>query len=337
MKKLTVVMLVLALACGLVPCLNAAAEESAPQEQLAYYSQDFSDLESVQNDFSAYSVYDLGTDSESDMIDENADGSGYWYLNQDTDGSYQITRKNLEDGKELDGANGTRYIRILTFTRQKFVNFELEVDFKRGKSTAYWAGIAIRQLNQGKYFLEDGAGIFCQQEGTTTLWGSDGVGGPYEADPIPKFSPNAYHHMKVVCNGLTLEIYVDGSLTMSRTLPRSFFRQGYVSLVSVNNDSSYKNFSIKELPIERLPEEEGQQPIPEADSEDSLSNLSKLPAAERFPVEHNAKEGDNNAAVWTVMAIVTGCTAVLAIAWATIVFVIRKKHKDAKGGASDEK
>ena len=337
MKKLTVVMLVLALACGIIPCLNAVAEESSSQEQLAYYTQDFSDLESVQNDFSAYSVYDLGTDSESDMIAGNADGSGYWYLNQDTDGSFQISRKNLEDGKELDGANGTRYIRILTFTRQKFVHFELEVDFKRGESTAYWAGIAIRQLNQGKYFLEDGAGIFCQQEGTTTLWGADGVGGPYEAEPIANFAANAYHHMKVICNGLTLEIYVDGALTMSRTLPHSFFRLGCVSLVSVNNDSSYKNFSIKELPIERLPEEEEQEPIPEADSEDSLSNLSKLPAAERFPVEHEAKESENNGAFWTVMAIVTGCTAALAIAWATVVFVSRKKHKGAADGSSNEK
>ena len=329
MKKLSIILLVVLLALGTFPAIAAGAETSETAEAgdaLASYSQDFTDIESVRNDFSAYYVYDLGTESETDAIAEDESGSGNWYLNNDTDGSPQITRKNLENGNALNGSDGTRHIRILTFTRQKFVNFELEVDFKRGASTAYWAGVAIRQLNEGKYFLEDGAGIFCQQEGTTTVWGTDGVGGPHEATPIAGFAPNAYHHLRVVCDGLSLEIYIDGALTMTRTLPRTFFRSGYVSLVSVNNDSSYKNFKIKELPIERLAEEEPQAPIPEADSEDSLSNIAKLPPAERFPVEHSGGAGNT---YWTVAAIVTGCTTALAAAGVALVLVLRKKRVGA--------
>ena len=320
MKKLIAIVFSLALMFTIFPVCAVSAQEG----ELAVYMQDFTDIEKVRQDFSAYSVYDLGTETEYDTIDADETGSGYWYLNKDTDGSPQISRKNQEEGTPLNGSNGTKYIRILTFTRQKFVNFELEVDFKRGAATAYWAGIAIRQLNEGKYFLEDGAGIFCQQEGTTTVWGTDGVGGPHEATPIAGFQANAYHHLRVVCNGLTLEIYVDGVQTMTRTLPRTFFRLGYVSLVSVNNDSSYKNFSIKELPIDRLPEEAAQSPVPDAGGEDSLSVLAQLPPAERLPVSHESEGGADG---WTVAAIITGCTTALAVAGVIVVLLVGRKGK----------
>lgn len=328
MKRISVIILALLLVLTVCPAFSASADE-----QLATYSQDFSNLESVRNDFSAYSVYDLGTESEKDSIEADAKGKGYWYLNTDTDGSSQISRKNLEDGKPLDDDYGTKYIRILTFTRQKFVNFEMEVEFKRGTTTFYWAGVAIRQLNQGKYFLEDGAGIFTQQEGTTTLWGTDGVGGPHEESSIPGFKANDYHHLKVICDGLSLQVYIDGNLTMSRTLPRTFFRQGYVSLVSVNNESSFKNFKIKELPIERLPEEEQQKPIPEADAENSLTNLSKLPDAERLKVTFPKDKVD----VWSILAIITGCTAILAGVGFSVLLILKKKSNKTNGNTKTKK
>ena len=327
MKKLFLFILIAALSLGLVPVWTVAAEEETTP-QLATYEQDFTDLEKVKEDFTAYSVYTMGNESEPDSIDADQNGSGYWYLDT-IDGQPAITRKNEEAGEKLDSGDGTNHIRVLTFTRQKFVNFELEVEFKRGSATIYWAGIGFRQLMPGKYFLEDGAGIFCQQEGQTTLWGTDGVGGPHQTNAVSGFQPNAFHKLRVVCNGLTLEIYVDGVNTMTRTLPRTFFRKGYVSLISVNNDSSYRNFKITELPTEKLPPVEQQAPKPDAGTSDSLSNLSGLPSAERVELPGDPTD------LWPIAAAVTGVIFAVVLGFGLyLLFGVLSKSKAAKAAAA---
>lgn len=317
MKKIILCMLIAALSLSAVPVWAAAAEEESAEP--AVYTQDFTDLASVREDFTAYSVYDMGMESDSDSIDEDIAGTGRWYLDT-IDGQPAVTRKDREGSEPLTSSDGTRNISVLTFTKRKFVNFELEVEFRRGTSTIYWAGVGIRQLIPGKYFLEDGAGIFCQQEGQTTLWGTDGVGGPYQTNAKPGFKPNDFHKLKVVCNGLKLEISVDDEVTMTRDLPRSFFRNGYISLISVNNDSSYRNFKVTELPVERLPEEEAQSPKKEADSLDSLTNLSKLPPAERVSLP-----GKSGVDVWTITAIVSIVLFLAVAAFGLVLVLSRKK------------
>ena len=61
---------------------------------------------------------------------------------------------------------------------------------------------------------------------------------------------------------------------MTQNLPEEFYDTGYVSLVSVNNETKYRNFRIKALPE---PEKEGYKdfaPVPEADRDDALSKLA---------------------------------------------------------------
>jgi hypothetical protein len=234
------------------------------------YTQDFSNLESVNDDFSAYYLYTMGGQSEEIPIESDASSNTHWYLENNT-----IKRKSLND--DINLSLGTNSFAILTLETQTYVNFELTVDYKNGGDTYFWPVVAFRQSEKGKYFLEDGAGVFVQNEGIITLWGGDGVGGPFESPKIPGYtqSANEWHTLKIVLNGINLDVYLDDmtEISYSRTLSSRFFKEGYISLISVNNSSSFRNLRITELPILPISDKPNQDLIPDADTDDSLNNI----------------------------------------------------------------
>jgi len=244
----------LGLLCGgisifllLAPCYVESPKMVSATGELTEYTQDFSNLDSVNADFEAYYVYTMGGSSNPDTIYSSKDEKARWYLEGNS-----LNRQSLDNDIALNF--GTNSIGVITFTKQKYTNFELEVDYKSGALTYYWPVIGFRQNEKGQYHLTDGAGDFVQNGGKETLWGTDGVGGPYESGGIQGYVNNTWHHMKLRVEGISLAITVDSdnSTTYKRNLPSSFFRTGYLSLISVNNDCSFKDLSIKELAITPL-------------------------------------------------------------------------------------
>lgn len=308
--------------------LFANAENS---EVLAEYTQNFTDIESVQEDFDAFYTYTMGGSNEPDTIASNKESADRWYIEN---GVIRRTAKDDDISMDLN----TDSIAALTFKRQKFVNFELSIDYKMGSQTYYWPVIAFRQSEKGKYFLEDGAGVFVQEGGNVTLWGTDGVGGPYAADAIPGYAAKAhdFHNMRVVVDGLDLNVYIDNSAApiMKRKLPASFFKSGYISLISVNNDSEFKNLSIKELPISPIPTAPKPDPIPDAGTDDSLDNMAtegeiiEVPEgsdSKTYPAIKKPNAKSQNNVVFIVLTCVAGALILAEGAVVTIILIKKKK------------
>jgi len=131
---------------------------NASPQVVSTYTQDFSSYTSVTSDFEAYQVYTLGGKSEYDTIYDGYSESARWYIE---DG--KLNRRSLQN--EINVDNGTNSIGIVTYTKQKYTNFELTVDYKMGLSTYYWPVVAFRQTEVGQYHLADGAGAFVQNGG----------------------------------------------------------------------------------------------------------------------------------------------------------------------------
>lgn len=108
------------------------------------------------------------------MAEQVGQEDGHWFLK---DG--KLVREN-----SIDKDAGTWRAAILTYSKQTFSNFEMEVDYKQGNQTFWWTGVAFRQAEAGKSFFDDGAGIFVQEGGQPTMWGAIGVGGRSKRRPI---------------------------------------------------------------------------------------------------------------------------------------------------------
>ena len=300
--------------------VNLKVEASEMENNV--YEQDFSDPISVRKDFAAYYVYTLGGSSEDDMIYSSYDEAARWYLEDNS-----IIRKPLND--DINLSLDTSSIGVLTYVKKKFVNFELTVDYYGGPTTYYWPVVAFRQREAGKYYLSDGAGVFVQQGGKVTLWGTDGVDGPYETGGITGYVNDAWHTLKVRLEGNDLSVYVDGSKTpqYTKTLPSTFFRNGYISLVSVNNDCKFRNFKVEELPIVALDEGFKQEASLDKTSPDSLDVLAgeELETLDELdyvtPVVKTADEPENGC---KGSLTVTGLSL---IALCSIIFYIKRKEE----------
>ena len=274
-KKLSLTMFAVFAAVGLafVPSGGhaALAAESYEEKEDGYYDyvQKFNDLTQVNNVFHAYYLEQALGSSKADEVTDDAEAKdSHWYIQNG-----EIRRINDIKKNELTGKYETNQIAMLTFTKEAYLNFELSVDYQRGRS-GFWPVVAIRQLEEGKYYLDDGAGVFVQQNGTVTLWGDEVISGPYEFGSIDGYSDTAWHNLQIKVVGNVLEVSVDYSPYMTENLPEEFYDTGYVSLVSVNNETKYRNFRIKALPE---PEKEGYKdfaPVPEADRDDALSKLA---------------------------------------------------------------
>ena len=109
-----------------------------------------------------------------------------------------------------------------------------------------WPVIGVRQNFPGKYFLDDGLGVFMQDEGKATFWGSTEVGGPYEGSANSSYSKNATHTIKIRAVNDLVTVFVDGKQANEKSFS-SLEREGYITLMSVNTEAVFDDFSITKL------------------------------------------------------------------------------------------
>ncbi len=252
--------------CGVTGNTNMAAKADIGD----VYTQNFTSVSEVNNDFTAYYQTAMGASNVMMEVASDENGYGNWYLK---DGA--LIRKPMDE--DISSSFGTESFATLTLTKRTYVNFELTVDYKRDGGTYYWPVVAFRQSEPGQYFLEDGLGVFVQRDGKTTMWGGEGVGGPYESSSRGGYVDGEWHTLKIRVEGISVNVYVDGEATpsLSRALPTNMFRQGYITLTSVNNACAFRNLSIKELAVTAIGGNESQDPMDEADTDDALGNLAE--------------------------------------------------------------
>ncbi len=265
--------MVASLAIGATP-VKAYADAATPDYAAKaddYYSyvQKFEDVNSVNNAFHAYYRENALGSAKAEYVSSSSMATDtHWYVDNGV-----LSRINDVRPDEDSGSFETNQVAILTFTKDAYLNFELSVDVKRG-AEGFWPVIGIRQIEEGKYYLDDGAGVFVQQNGLITLWGDQVVSGPYEFASVSNYNDSQWHNLQVKVLGNMLYVSVDNAPWAEKSLPAEFYDTGYVSLISVNNSSQFKNFRIKAL-AEPVEEEFGEfVPEQEANTSDSLSNLA---------------------------------------------------------------
>lgn len=301
--------------------INIKAEEDED-----IYSFDFSSAEKVNEDFNAYYKYDMGTESREILIGSNEDDDTHLYVKDNA-----IIRKNFEES--INQSLETKSYTILTLTKEKYVNFELTIDYKMGTASYYWPVVAFRQAEEGKYFLESGLGAFVQQQGRATIWGTDGVGGPYESDVISGYSQNAndWHTMKLVVDGIMVKMFIDGSLqpVFEKSISTSVFRSGYISLISVNNNSEFRNLKIKRLPIKELQSTAPQPPVDDANTANSLNNLAnrvdKVNDYSNISGNNNVEQKPKKSTSRIIGVSIVSGLALISIGFNIFLFLTRKQ------------
>lgn len=294
------------------------------ENDLFEYSQDFSDVNVVNTDFSAFYVRITGGRSYSEKV------------NQEEDGHWQLENSVLTSLVEEDSGASTEFktekYSILTYNKRQFLNFEVSVDYLMGDYSYLWPSIAFRQAEEGKTFFNDGGAVFIQKEGKPTLWGSKLVGGPYEGKAIANYDSSEWHNLKVSVVGNDAVVYVDNNKVYEKRLNASFYQDGYISLISVNNNSSFKNFKIKELEEAELKVPPVHKPIDSSNDSDSLDNLAKV-NDDNFFIERpiNSKITNDKAfQSWQLVLIIV--LPIVVMGSGICVFFIIKKKRDKKQG-----
>ena len=124
----------LAAAFALTAALAAGvfAPAAAEEAQFPVYTQEFASEEAVNADFFAGYVNAVGNSTVAEQVGQE---DGHWFLK---DG--KLVREN-----SIDKDAGTWRAAILTYSKQTFSNFEMEVDYKQGNQTFWWTGVAFRQ------------------------------------------------------------------------------------------------------------------------------------------------------------------------------------------------
>ena len=299
----------------------AAEEHDAKPDDYYSYVQKFDDVDSVNNAFHAYYLENALGSAKAELVSTSATAvDSHWYIEGGV-----ISRINDVKKSEITNNYETNQVAVLTFTKEAYLNFELSVDYKRG-SAGFWPVIAFRQEGEGKYYLDDGAGVFVQQNGKVTLWGDPDVSGPYETHMINNYKDQTWHNMQVIVLGNSVQISIDYSEWYTYPLNESFYNAGYVSLVSVNNQTEFRNFRIKAL---AEPEDEAlgtYMPKPEADSEDSLSNLAGAvkPAEDLFEPTPSENGSDKPAAGGCGSAVMGSVSLLLGALGVGFVFAKRR-------------
>lgn len=299
MKKkifLTVLTAVLVCFCSFsVAPINAEDNDYSEKPDSFYsYVQSFTDVSAVNNAFHAYYLENaLGSAKAESVVSDVNSAEGHWAV----DGG-ALKRINDVKKDENSGSYETNQVAVLTFTKESYLNFELSVDVKSG-SNGFWPVIAIRQAEEGKYYLDDGAGVFVQHNGVITLWGDKVMSGPYEFGSVEGWQNQSWHNWQIRVLGNELFVSIDHAPWVKQELKEDFYNTGYGSLCSVNNESEYRNFRIKALAEPEAPAIESFAPVKEATSSDALSNLagevkSKDTLFEREPSNGSDTSDDGN-------------------------------------------
>ncbi len=267
MKKILLPMLLFG-AFLLIPSGGTVRADALETEVLSTYEIDFSDTtaEKVNSDFFAAYVLEGGT-PHFETVGQEEDG--HWFLE---DGA--LVRKN----DIIEGGVSTSNVGVMTYRNKLYTNFRATVEYMQGPSTVTWAALAFRQLSEGCAASDDGGGAECfvQRDGKATVWGRYcGSEGAIESPADPAYDRNVRHSMTVEVIGNSLSLYVDGVLKNSHTLPSSFYYEGYISLLAINNDSRFYSLKIEELSEPVIVETPKHEPIPSAGTEDSLDRMAE--------------------------------------------------------------
>lgn len=210
------------------------------------YENDLTDRSAVLADFSPYFLSAFGA-YRYDIFDN------HWIA-----GSEGVERIN-----DIDTSKTTDNMTMLLFNKEKFSDFELEVEYKQGNITDLFCVIAIRQQFHGAHYLEEagGAGFF-MSGGSPTLWGAL-VSAPkslFSGASVPGFDVSKWHTVKITTAGNNVDAYVDGILALSHKLYTADYAQGYVSLYVTNNNGAFKNFKIRHIPKDNTTTEKSKSP-----------------------------------------------------------------------------
>ena len=239
-RVLALILSVLVFCAGLLS-YNVAAEteylESVQQQQDTWDNEVFFESEKeVEENFSAYFASEQNARREDEL-----------------NFSWKVEGGAICRTNNVDVSKDTVNIAVLTYKRDTYSDFEISVDFQAGAKTAYWPVVAIRQQIPGKYFLTPGggAGIFMQQNGKITAWGPivNAGAAPVEKDisGISDYYACMWHNLRIVAEGSSVTVYVDGVQELSLSVGTTDYIKGYISLLSVNNDCKFDNFKIRSL------------------------------------------------------------------------------------------
>lgn len=271
---------------------DESTDYSPKEDEFYHYVQKFDDVTSVNNAFHAWYLENaLGSAKSEEVTADVNSAESHWAIDGGVLKRINDVKKDANSGKYE-----TNQVAVLTFTKEAYLNFELSVDFKRG-SHGFWPVVGIRQTEEGKYYLDDGAGVFVQENGTVTLWGDQVISGPYEFSVVEGYNAGEWHNMQIRVVGNELKVSIDNAPWATQALKEDFYETGYVSLCSVNNETEYRNFRIKALPEPEKAEVKDFEPVKEADTDDALSNLaggvkSKDELFEREPQQNGEKPTD---------------------------------------------
>lgn len=306
MKKLFLPVLSAAtLSLALLPAAFSASAASV--EILSTQEWDFSALtaEEIAADFNAAFTMENSTPRFETIGDEER---GHWFLDE-SEGAL-VRRGDLSEG------GSTSNVAVLTYMTKQFVNFRATVEYRQGPTNWGWAALAFRQSDQGMTGMDDGAYCFVQRGGQASVWGRYcGSSNAIESQPIAGYDGNAKHTMTVEVIGNDLNLYVDGTLARAHTLPSSFYYEGYISLLSMDNDSAFYSLKIEELSEPEIAEKPEIPPVPAADTPDSLDQMADVKPFDELNERPKAEqpaggEGENGGNGQTP-AEKTGCGAFL--------------------------
>lgn len=263
MKK-TLLFLTLSAALAAAVCAPSLRPAHADSVEVLFTKEwDFSTItaEELEEDFTAAFTMENSTPRFEKVNSEE----GHWFLE---DGG--LVRK----GDITEGS--TSRVAILTYHLKPLTNFRATVEYQRGSSSWSWAALGFRQLEIGMTGMDDGAYCFVQDGGEATLWGRyTGRGDPIQSQRVSGFDGTGRHTMTAEVIGNDFKLSVDGEERLTYTLPSSFYYEGYLSLMSVDNDSTFYSLKVEELSEPEIVEKPSVPPIPSANTQDSLDKMAQ--------------------------------------------------------------
>ena len=204
-----------------------------------------------------------------------------------------LTRKN---DIYAEGGGSTTRVAVLTYKKKLFTNFRATVVYKQGSTTWGWSAFAFRQLDEGMTAADDGAYCFVQGGGQATIWGRYcGSYSALESDSDSSYDKSLKHTMTVEVIGNDINLYVDGILKKTHVLPSSFYYEGYISLLSLDNDSYFYSLKVEELTEPERAEKPRIEPVPSANTDDCLDVAAEKKSYESLqerPISNSGASAD---------------------------------------------
>ena len=227
----------------------------------------------------------------------------------------------------------TDKVSMLTYKGGTFKDFEINVDYKRGTKTYFWAMVGFGETKVAKYMTQDGGGYaaYFENEGRPVFWGPL-VNVNHETDrlrpPTLWFNeyntdPNAIHHLKLVVKNKLAYLYLDDFTTPLVAQLGDDYIGGYISLISCSNDVSFDNFSITRL-NENSPYRFDDAIAEDIDSIVLTHNLSENDNKQDAVVEKDNKDASGGIGVKTVVLFVTPIVLIISGGMSGFIYYRKK-------------